>query len=1187
MIVAEGMTEAYRVRGKQMLKQFMIKDERGRSFAHDEPRTPEEHENEALRILKEIESRDIHQQLELMKNKEDEMFAFSASIIELERKCLQEKTNINRVRKRLRSRRNLAFQELLDYLTSAVLTMNTGFLYTPSMRLLSFIKRSMDHTYRNLKSGSETIQKAYRSLENTRSSIERNRALIQEWLAKKQKTKQKRMDSHQHRPSRFTSGVVSPEDLGLLNLKVMASDIHSRSLKDRTQRQLSVLVKSLQDAETFLSRPTGSGVVFAQIEPLKQDLQKFTPDMYTLLEEIGNLTGSQVKLKPFKRCMPIQVIEGSGDGEKNEVVVGENPGCDGNDIDNMASSGDGEVKEIVTKDKSSGGGGLFGNFDWWSSNNENEENTNDFTFEEEPEFLLNSTVRPQALTLHRTQGLQEWNRDIKSFTEEILQASQELHDEARVVNTSLADLHQSWKQIQNEVSDLERMVDNQKKMNENMTAKAIVFLDIRGEINKFQPPSLLNLGASLRIARTIERRIQPETMGTEPAQNTQAGWLDDYYDYYDSNYYYEDIVGTKPLTELVQRDATDIDYTELSRMGRQIEDNSNDIHRLRTLSLGTCGRVGSHLGSIHRNLTALREKVNEARDMLNALQLSISKSGKGHIAVSIPSDVKEISNDMTIIRLCMKPATLDGPIILMKGNDSASYSVFLDEGLLSVSLYDAEWSSLKKVQVDSVLQKDVWYTIQIKRLGLFLNVSLQQQGQEKMVKSEHIGLANLDSFESRPERVYLGGVPNDINVVDGFWEGCIGDVAVNGRALNIFRPDSESAGPSLCDSHCLTKKERLSTIFNGDGFLHYSMSTRDVFTSIELSFSTHQDTASLFSYVNSVKGVYLNLLLERSALRVQSTSSKESLVYLSSDKAFSDGKPHRVKIEYEDSAARISIDGVKGDVQVQTRKPNVEKDSLQGLVIGAFVTDERQFSKDNKFRPFIGCIQDVSVNGEKLPFSQAKDVYNVYQGYCTDALENRWHSCRRWGEESSSLVLDEVPQSNIVSLWVSSNATGPVMRYARKDDFSAVITLTLEGLVANIGDSSIPLSRPEEDKSRDMFSLTVVDKPDEKNLLVLAWGQTMEHSYGYTGWFFGGSADPTKPHSLVIAGSGETGSDVEGEDSVQKFAGSLSRFTIENRFVDLNQFEFKHKLLACERPLKNVRPIAEEKTLPVPQITCS
>ena len=56
-----------------------------------------------------------------------------------------------------------------------------------------------------------------------------------------------------------------------------------------------------------------------------------------------------------------------------------------------------------------------------------------------------------------------------------------------------------------------------------------------------------------------------------------------------------------------------------------------------------------------------------------------------------------------------------------------------------------------------------------------------------------------------------------------------------------------------------------------------------------------------------------------------------------------------VQIDFRDSATHITVDEAKDDFQVKSSKPVGEEESLQGIVMGAFVSNDRQFYH-NKFR---------------------------------------------------------------------------------------------------------------------------------------------------------------------------------------------------------------------------------------------
>ncbi|RUS91390.1 hypothetical protein EGW08_000820, partial [Elysia chlorotica] len=477
--------------------------------------------------------------------------------------------------------------------------------------------------------------------------------------------------------------------------------------------------------------------------------------------------------------------------------------------------------------------------------------------------------------------------------------------------------------------------------------------------------------------------------------------------------------------------------------------------------------------------------------------------------------------------------------------------------------------------LEKPLERDLWHAIKIQRTGLYLNVSVQQQGQAEQSKSTRVDVERLGSLKSEPVVAYIGGAPAEIQSGSASWEGCVAGLRVNAGALNLFTPDSAGRGASLCDNHCAARAEPTSAIFNGNGFLHYSGQLGDSTTSVEFAFTTRQQSASLLSVVNNTQRFCLHVMLEGGALKVQSSSDQKSVLYLSSNNIYGDGQTHMVKIEFKESATHITVDGTKDAFQVRSSRPVVERRSLQGVSIGAFVSIDRQLQQDVS-RPLIGCISDVSVNGEKLPLSQADEMYNVYQGYCADAQENVWHACRRWTENSSSVVLGNIPLSRAVSLWVSSDAKGPVLRYTRhksgadsSNDFTVDIVLESDELTVTINDSPTKLKRPAGQGSGDFFSVLLLDKPSVSTVEVYVWGQKVELVYLRNWLWLAQASDADQPHSLVLAGLDPSGQQTGHE--AQRFTGSLSRLVIEDRYRDLSLFTASHNITSCQRQLSGAQ----------------
>ncbi|GFS17442.1 laminin subunit alpha-1 [Elysia marginata] len=923
-----------------------------------------------------------------------------------------------------------------------------------------------------LREGENMVRQSHVSLTSSMTNQKENLKLFDEWIAKKQasgSTPAHSMASKHHAQLESLSG------------KVMSSDIYSRYLKNETERGLRELISATKRANRFLSEPSRQGSANIQLQSHRKKLQRFIPEMYDVLEEIGNLTGSDVNVTRPIKCTPAETFEGSGDdGEVDEdgAVM-----CASEVDDNtpMANS-DGE-KGVNDNDNKSNGGGAFGYFSWFGGSDNADED--DFTFEDsEPVVQPAKTLKISNID-RRKQDMTALNRDVKAYTAALMEQSQQLFKNAQPLNASLKSLQQNWEEIREDVNNIEKTLEAHKALKKELEEMAKDTMSVTSRIEQLENlPSLLQLSNMRRTAKRIERKYVAVYTGKKEPND---GWQADYYmlDFYGDDYYYDldedenDENNTKSFEkDLEQHDAAIVSYEDLYKKGRQIQDNHNDIQRLRNLATTSCGRVGKQLENVRTNLTSLRHKVFQARDMLSSMKLSISKRGDGHIAVPIKSTSKQ-DNEQTIMRLCIRPSSLDGPVLIVEGNDSASYKLSLDEGVLTVSVHDADWTDLNHITMDNSLTKDNWYTLHIQRVGIFFTVSLQQQDQEMESKRLRVNLDKLQSWRSEPTMAFLGGAPAHIHAVSGSWEGCVGDLTINGRAVSLFTLDSKGQGAILCDSHCSTRTEALSTIFNGDGFIHYSKPVGMNLMSVALTFSSYQQTTSLVSIVNNTEGFFLHIMLEKGFLKVQRSSEQKSVLYLSSDDDYGNGNSHKVKVEFKDSATHITVDETKDEFQVKSSKPDRETQSLEGISIGAFVSTDRQFHH-NMPRPLIGCIRDVSVNEERLLLAQAKETYNVYRGHCVDAQKQISHACFKWSDESSSLMFEDLSQSNAASLWVSYNATGPLLRYIRQDDFTVDIIIQSDELVVTFdGDPSATLNKPQDFNAEDFFSVKVMDKPSE------------------------------------------------------------------------------------------------------------
>ncbi|CAG5128650.1 unnamed protein product [Candidula unifasciata] len=295
--------------------------------------------------------------------------------------------------------------------------------------------------------------------------------------------------------------------------------------------------------------------------------------------------------------------------------------------------------------------------------------------------------------------------------------------------------------------------------------------------------------------------------------------------------------------------------------------------------------------------------------------------------------------------------------------------------------------------------------------------------------------------------------------------------------------------------------------------------------------------------------------MDNGAVKIESSSPGERIVLLSLTSSLNDGNSHLLKVMYKSSKTYPELDGNREAFSVERTAPKIITDVLEGVLIGAHILHSKQFVTE-PYKPLIGYVGDVFVNDNRLMLPDAVDIHNVFHGSCS--YSDVWHSCLQWTDQSKPLSLGVVDNSNRISFLVSRDSLGALIHFVKKDSFDIEVTLTVAGIDVSSDDSEAVIIRPEADKS--YFTLiTITDGGSDVS--VKAWDQSVSISYG--GFWGFASKDLTTPHTLVIG---------ESKDGpARTFTGSVSQFTIEDRFYELSEFSWSHNLMACERPQEDIQ----------------
>ncbi|XP_076467896.1 uncharacterized protein LOC143298800 isoform X2 [Babylonia areolata] len=614
----------------------------------------------------------------------------------------------------------------------------------------------------------------------------------------------------------------------------------------------------------------------------------------------------------------------------------------------------------------------------------------------------------------------------------------------------------------------------------------------------------------------------------------------------------------------------------------QVRREMGEVRSLRQVAPQSCGRASQQLMKLHANISHLRQQVTTAKALLKAMQLAISKSGGGYLSIpvsekalapssptsfpqsrsraptptlSLPTTVSMV----TTVEVCVRTQDLDGPVLLVKGNGSASFSLSMAGRQMSVTVFDSKGSQQESVTSDVTMKADTWYNVKVTRTGkrVVLRVT-SRHGNEPPVDND-VSVPSMTYLQPSPVHVYIGGVAESepFSVGSDTWRGCLAELRVDGRAVPLFHSSSTGEGPQLCSTQCVSSDGGSSLVFNGAGFLHFPPSVlpmRRRLQSIHFRFRSRQSTAALLHLVNQRQRFLLRVMLTNGALVIDTNTPSESIALRSQTNNYNDGAFHTLKIQYRDSTTYPEIDGQDGAFTIERSRPQDLNRMVDGLMIGGFVTGGFEFEK-SKYRPLIGCVQELEVDSKPLSVTQAAMSVGVFSGACDS--HSLWRECVQFGEGSTGIDLGMMDRSATVLLLFSWDARGPLLAYSRDGKYEADVDATDEGLQVATEEVDLTISRPS-DATDHFILLTVTD--DGKSVKYSAWGETVETTYG---GFWDTRSDVDGEHHVQFGLPHDTASD-------RRLFGQIAQAMVGQRLINLANYTLSNNLAACQRALPSL-----------------
>ncbi|XP_050399106.1 laminin subunit alpha [Patella vulgata] len=916
--------------------------------------------------------------------------------------------------------------------------------------------------------------------------------------------------------SSSSSSLYTPEEKARLQTLIRKASAHAELLRKTAQdskRLLDPLIEMSRNRENLSS---GSR---SNTESITRKIIYTVKEMYPKLKNLGSLINFDEKLPVY--CVFSQAADQECIGNQEESVdVGDKLGTciEGSACDDTESSGADEDGSLPTTDM-------------------------DFEFEEETRPSKDKQIEMASV-----------------FEKFGSQLSQDLKKEIQLSQTAL----NNARNVQLKVDAQSLKWNNTKDRIEQSTSSMKAFTDFKSrwlpEKARLKEISVKVQKAASMVEITFNKTQNRCLQATKKAeeivslvqglQNKTSGAIEGSADDDDGG----DDDGDGSVNE-------DIDMAATNSKVNSVKTELNTLKKLRVDTPVLCENVQDRIRKMRSDISALKEKVDQARLVLASLKLSVSVDDTSYIKSKVEGR-SHYASIVTDIQVCIKPTSTDGIILVVDGNNSASYTLEMDNGMLRGVLKGLTRNEIAELTISEPLELDTWYTIRLKRVGPKLTMWLNTTDGEN--KNTLSFTAATDHHQPDPGTVYIGGAPANVisdsyfETDDFSWKGCISGLIVNGKTVPLFAKSHLGINPKPCDSNCHpSPKEQTSLRFAGDGYAEIPASLfyrNPTVTSVSIEFRTRQTNTFIMSIYHRRERFHLEVEIANGKVVIKTTTPTESTL-LRSEKKFNDNKFHDLKISYRDSTTYPEVDDVDGLFSIE-RQPSLHM-KKDGILLGGKQNKYDKREKSDKQPNLIGCLRNLRINNGVIDIFEMVSYENIHIGPCF--THNIWDNCVKFNAESNAVEFIDQKMVYLIDLTISRDSSGQLLHYTKGSDFNLLlsvkdgillITETVKSLTAEI---NFP-------PNRTFIPLVVRDDNGKIEIVVLG----EERSFSYGGWFY--SNDPDTLYTIIL-----------GDASEDKFIGDIAELSINSELHDLSSRSNENLLLSCVR--EDTQPIVNNLIL--------
>ncbi|XP_034480299.1 laminin subunit alpha [Drosophila innubila] len=257
------------------------------------------------------------------------------------------------------------------------------------------------------------------------------------------------------------------------------------------------------------------------------------------------------------------------------------------------------------------------------------------------------------------------------------------------------------------------------------------------------------------------------------------------------------------------------------------------------------------------------------------------------------------------------------------------------------------------------------------------HVVAERDGRRGLLKVDDVLInqeeADADADHEMPKlkRMYFGGYPgrhNHSEIVEQNFDGCIDDVRISGIHVDLTQYVNGTGVVEGCPDKYSTS---LSYPPHEYGYLRIANVSSANNFDVVIRFKTRQPDGVIFYAANHDQSSTIGLTIDRGYLTLRSMGSELVI----DQRQYDDGEDHVVTVHHDHNQLRLSVDDLEDKRLLEIPEPLVISggDIFFGGLPDNYIPPKGVIST---LAYFVGCINDVTVNGEIINFADSAERKN-------------------------------------------------------------------------------------------------------------------------------------------------------------------------------------------------------------------